>query len=317
MGFIGVGGYLIVLKIMRVSLSSGRGFDQMGKIELSQVPILLQQAYHNFWQYFCGNELLNNDWMFRKWINAIILLTFVGLIIYKVVKDKLYRDKFLFILLIGLVAILPIGFEVLTIIAPEVDPLGTTGILLVPAMCLLYMALIWFAMLLTPEISLKKENSFLGGYIKHCYAIILVPLLWNLLLYTAAFENVMWLNYNSTYALCQKMSEKIDEFNYNPKTKIMIAGNPEYGNYPCQYKELREIVKGSLAVKGMVWQGGWLSNVCYQGIYRNYFNVNYEITTAQEYQRIIESEAYLEMKLFPNDNSVKKIEDIIVVKLSE
>ena len=97
----------------------------------------------------------------------------------------------------------------------------------------------------------------------------------------------------------------------------MIVGDSELGNYPCTYENLRTIVKGSLAEKGYVWKGGWLSNVCYQAIYLNYFGIEYKIPTVDEYNSIIEQKICQSMDVFPNENSVEFIDGIVVVKLSK
>lgn len=76
-------------------------------------------------------------------------------------------------------------------------------------------------------------------------------------------------------------------------------------------------VKGTLAPKGLVWQGGWLSNVCYRDIFKTYFNITYQISTSDEYDAVIESEEYRLMGIFPDSDSVTEINDMIVIKLSK
>ena len=76
-------------------------------------------------------------------------------------------------------------------------------------------------------------------------------------------------------------------------------------------------LRGTLAAKGLVWQGGWLSNVCYQRIFENYFNVHYVIPTVDEYAAIIESRDYELMGIFPDSDSLAYIDGMIVIKLGD
>lgn len=317
MGIMGVGLYLGLLKILRIQLSPHRGFDEMGHINIVQLPMLLGNSYSAFADYFVGDGLLNNSWMYRSFFNFLVLILCMGMLAYLYIVKKIYRQIGKTILFWSLIFLLPIAFEIMAVVAPGVDTYGTTGILLVPAMGLIYMAAIFLYALVKNTFVMK--NAFFSKVMQYAHLMVIIPIIWNLILFTAVFENVMWLNYQSTYALCDKISGHIDEYAdvYKSETKIMIGGNPELGNYPCTYEELRAIVKGTLAVKGLVWQGGWISNVCYQDIFKNFYNINYQIPTADEYNAIMESKDYKLMGVFPNNNSVAYIDDIIVIKLSE
>lgn len=319
----GVMGYLVLLKLLNVSLTSHRGFDQMGALRISELPKMFRNAYVNFYDYFYGNCLLNNTWMLRRYINAVVILAALILLLILLTK-RLLKKICNCVIIIILMVLLPIACEITAIIAPGVDPYGTTGILLVPAMSMIYMIPIWFASELCKEIDdekqciFKQRNKIWKAISKYGYLVVLVPLLWNLILYTTVVENVMQLNYQSTYALCEKISNSIDvKYGYEQGQKIMIVGDSELGNYPCTYENLRTIVKGSLAEKGYVWKGGWLSNVCYQAIYLNYFGIEYKIPTVDEYNSIISQEICQSMDVFPNENSVEFIDGIVVVKLSK
>ena len=322
-GISGVLGYLILLKLFNVQLTSNRGFNQMGTLRISEFPKMLKNAYINFFDYFFGNSLLNNTWMYRRYINIVVILVTLVLLIV-LMSIKLLKKTWNCVMIVVLIILCPIACEITAIIAPGVDAYGTTGILLVPAMSIIYMSPIWLESELLKEIvdtdqCISKKRSKLREVLcQYGYLIVVVPLMWNLILFTTAVENVMQLNYQNAYALCEKISNSVDlKYGYEQEQKIMIVGDPELGNYPCTYENLRNIVKGSLAVKGYVWKGGWLSNVCYQAIYLNYFGIKYKIPTVDEYNNIIESEQYQSMDIFPNGNSVESIDGIVVIKLGE
>lgn len=208
MGITGAGLYLLLLKVLKIQLSSSRGFDRMGQISLSQLPALIGKAYSAFFDYFCGNTLLNNTYMHRRVLNFGILTLCVGLLAFLFIKKKMYKEIGKTILFWGSILLLPIGFEFMVIAAPGVDTFGTTGILLVPAMGLVYVSVIFLGRLVKETLDVK--NDFWNKLIQYSYLIVIVPVIWNLVLFTAAFENVMWLNYQGTYSLCEKISERIE-----------------------------------------------------------------------------------------------------------
>lgn len=245
--FAGVYGYLFYIKFLArgIQLTDGRSFDKMGQIDMSSIGTLCKEAYFNFYEYFFGNALLNNDWMNRNFINLIFAVMILIQLVYIFIKRHLYKEPWRLVLVVLILFLFPIGFELSTIIAPGVDPYGTTGILLVPAMFCIYILPIF--------LQHEKNNTILCRVI---LGIPLVALIWNLILFTYTFENVMWLNYNKALMLCSKISDAVDEeFGYENGMKIMLAGDAERGNYPCQYEHLKDIVKGTLAPKGMSWGG--------------------------------------------------------------
>ena len=308
-GGIGVFSYLGIIGLLSIPLSENRSFNEMGRIDIKLLPGLIKETYYNFFEFYFGNDLLNNSWMMRDYLNGFVFIILIIEVLYVICIKKIYKHKVNLILLCSMCFLLPIGFELITIIAPGVDSYGSTGVIIVPAMFLIYI----FPIVISSCIKIDKIKRVLSVIL----GINLLALIWNYIVFTYAFENVMWLNYNKTITLCNKISNAIEnELDLQPGMKLVIGGDAERGNYSCEFEELEEIVKGSLAVKGMVWNG-YLANWGYIPIMRNYLGLNYETPSVEEYNTIIESEEYSNMGILPNQNCVKLIDDIIVVKLSE
>ena len=320
-GIVGIVGYLILLKGLSIQLTSSRGFDKMGKLDIANLPRLIINAYINFVEYFLSNHLLNNVWMFRRYINIVVIL--LTLILFIILLAKRIKNWVSYVIIALCVILCPIACEITTIIAPGVDTYGTTGILLVPAMSMVYMLPIWMMSELQKENVKDKnnyifQNNYVSIILKYAYLFVIISLLWNSMIYTTVVENVMQLNYESTYILCQKISNSIDlKYGYNKNQKIMIVGDPELGNYSCTYEDLRNIVKGSLAEKGCIWKGERIATVCYQAFFKNYFGIKYQIPTEDEYNNVLKSGNIQNMDIFPSENSLAIIDDIVVIKLSE
>lgn len=251
MGIFGVGLYLVLLKVMRIQLSNNRGFDKMGHIDVASLPSLIRKAYRAFANYFLGDNFLNNSWLHRDLINVFTIAFLIGIFICLWLRKKMYRETWKNILGGGIILLLPIATEIMVIAAPGVDTYGSTGILLIPGMVLMYMSVVLFHPLIVRCFQCKNDARH--KIIRYAYLVVIFPLLWNLLCFTAAFENVMWLNYHSTYSLCERMGSQIDKHmnKYEEIPKIMIGGNPEEGNYPCAYEELRAVVNVNSLCNGL------------------------------------------------------------------
>ena len=313
--------YVVLLKLLHVELDPVRGFDSMGKVSLKQRIGLIKTAYWYFLDYLFGDAYINNSWMHRKYMNLIVVVALVAIVLYIIVAKRLYKQMLRMIMLFACALALPIGLELMVIAAPKVNMQGTTGIIMIPAMSMLYMSVIWLWELIpirTGNAGYKavKILEYIRAY--GCVLVIL-PILYNYILFTSVFENVMWLNYQSMYSLCQKISSEIDEVGgYESKARIAFIGYPQDGNYPFNREELRDIVRGTLAERGQIWgNSGYLSSCVFQAFYRTYFGIDYCIVDSIEYNKIVESDEVSEMGVFPEQNSITRNGDLIIVKVSE
>ncbi|WP_176757351.1 glucosyltransferase domain-containing protein [Butyrivibrio sp. INlla14] len=315
----GVLSYVSLLKVLHVELADTRGFDKLGQIDIILRIKLVKYAYVYFIDFMFGNDYINNSWMHRDYVNIFVLAAFLVLLTMIVVKNKLYKKMSSLLLIIVYVLALPVCYELMVIMAPEVDIHGTTGIIMVPAMSIYYMGIvfIWKVLFNKPDRKFKHEwvRSLLY---KNGYAIVLAPIIYCFVLFTVVFQNVMWLNYQSTYSLCQKMSYKIDEFGgREERVQVTFMGKINDGKYPFNHQEIRDVVRGTLAEYGQIWEGGSIANHCYKAFYNNYFGINYNIVSNEIYNQIALSDSFADMPIFPEAGSVVRDGDVIIVKISE
>lgn len=318
--FLGLVMYILLLKVLHVELDPNRGFDSMGRLDIRQQLGLVKTAYWSFFDYLFGNEYINNSWMYRNGMNLLVVMAIILTIAYTVVVGRLFKQAVRVLMILACLAALPVGFELMVIAAPKVPIHGTTGIIMIPAMSMLYMSVIWLWRL---AFSCGRNDEEPGRVRKwfrsYGSVLILAPILYNFILFTSVFENVMWLNYQSMYSLCQKISTRMDEVGgYEPDVRIAFIGYPQDGDYPFNRDELRDIVRGTLAEKGQIWEGSkYLSSCVFQAFYRTYFGIDYNIIESIEYDEIISSGRTEEMGNFPEKNSVVRDGNLIIVKVSD
>ena len=108
-----------------------------------------------------------------------------------------------------------------------------------------------------------------------------------------------------------------EEGYFEQPVKLMIGGSMEEGNYSWTDQEMERVVSGSIAEYGMFWSGPSASRDSWQGFYRTWFGMDLPMCSAEEYERIRESEAYRKMSCFPNRGSTGRVGDVFVVKLSD
>ena len=104
--------------------------------------------------------------------------------------------------------------------------------------------------------------------------------------------------------------------NYDESRKVMIGGKMESGNYPDLDNQLAWEMEGTVANYGLIWPSPSASQGCWHGVFNQFLGVNYTMCSVEEYNRISQMDEYKEMGNFPEEDSIKVIEGITVVKLS-
>jgi hypothetical protein len=91
----------------------------------------------------------------------------------------------------------------------------------------------------------------------------------------------------------------------------------EAGNFEPIYIGLYDKVKGTSASYGYMWNTYSGNENCWIDFYKQYKGVEFSVCEYSEYRDFLKSELYATMPLFPNEGSIMKYKDMIVVKMSE
>ncbi len=122
---------------------------------------------------------------------------------------------------------------------------------------------------------------------------------------------------NKTEYLAYEISSKASEYLEDSDNTICIVGNAESGNYPNKYEVLKSSVKWTTYSYGVIWADPAGTQACWTNNMNNYLGTNYKECSMEDYTKIIESDECKTMTNFPYEGSVRKINDIIVIKLSD
>ncbi len=132
----------LLIELLEFGLTTDRNFNTMGQINITKLPFLIRDTYYNFYQYFFGNEIINNAWANKYIFNICIFLFGIIVITLRIIKNKLYKSYSRLILIIICIMAIPIVLDLITILAPSVSIYETTGIIMLPTMNLLYIFII-------------------------------------------------------------------------------------------------------------------------------------------------------------------------------
>jgi hypothetical protein len=254
--------------------------------------------------------MLNNPFGYRFFVNfAMIMIGIVSAFIF-LVKNKLYKKPISCVMLIISAILLPLATESIVVMAYKVDSWGPTGILMIPTMVFVY--------ILVVSLGLDAAELIQNKYFKRLVACMAIVIIWINCVYTNVCINVLQLEINQTSTVADIILNKIvDEFGYEKGTKLLVSGHMEAGVFEPNYSELYDIVKGTSASYGYMWNTYSGNENCWILYYKQYKGVDFSSCDYSEYKEFIESDIYDTVPVFPNEGSIVKYKDMIVVKMSK
>lgn len=305
--------YVVTLKILQILLHiemrTDRGFGFTNIFGKEGFISLIKDSYVNFYQYFWGNKLLNNEFGDRNIINMLVVITGIALVVMLIVKKKIWKSAKLVVLTIIGICVLPLAAEAITIMSPAVDKYGTTGIIMVPTMAFVYILVIVLI-----DLYIKNDGKH---WIKWVTYFVISAFVWNSIVFTNLCINTMKLNLNKTETVANLIVDNVlEQYGYEKNQKLLIAGSMEDGNFPSLYDWPMEVIKGTSASYGFMWNTYTGNEECWINFLKQYKGIQFESCNQQEYEVLLDKQDYIDMPLFPNAGSVKMIDDVVVVKMS-
>lgn len=309
----GILAYLLTTKYMQaitqVTAVEDRGFATMGKISIADLKNGIVNAYLYFFKYFLRDTLINNSWGNRKEINVIFFMVLFCVGVYCVVKMN--TSWICKVMAIVLACLLPICFMNILILAPKVGIEQSTGILMLPGMNYIYVLLLLLGEKLKAPIWMKRISSY-------SIFIITMLVLNMLLVLNLSAQTYMQYNMRKTYYVASEMVSEIEQLGINTdEYQLCILGTMENGKFPDNQGELGASVKWLTASYGMMWSDDNGRNSCWKFFMEQFVGKSYARCGGETTAMLRELPEVKEMGVFPGENSIKVIDDVIVIKLSE
>ncbi len=296
--------HLVVL-CKNLTVSDYSGASSIGLNTLLELPRLLPQAYKSFFDYYFTDKIIPNTIWGTNFVYAILFLVVLISTIY-VVKSKKIKN---IVCLLLFIIILPICFGIIEIMVPDVD------IHILMACSMIYIFPIFFKILeMLPEAKISKNLKYIAIF---CSLVIIWIYTWQDNASYIAIK-AMQNQAESTALKIVNQIEQLDE--YNPDMPVLILGglrgNPYLSrdNTSIEAKKLYDRTWGFITKESTIWWGN-LDN--WRKIFYEYIGVNMNLISERENPEIFETEEFKNMKYYPEKDSIKVINNIVVVRLSD
>ncbi len=299
----------LVLLIKNLQVATYNGANTIGLEIIFKLPELLPQAYESFLNYYFNDKMIPNTIWHTNLLYIIIFAVMFLSVIYIIIKSKLYKKVSNIILLIIFILLSPICFGIIEIIVPNAD------IHILMACSMIYIFPIFFKILeILPKNTLTKASKYI---IAICSIIIIWIYVWQDNASYIAIKSMQ----NQAESVATRMVTKIESLDkYNKDMGVLLLGdfinNPYFNrqNTEIETKKLYDRTWGFITKDPTVWrqnQDSW------RKLLYEYLGINMNLVSEWEKAEIFETQEYRNMECYPEVDSIKVINNVVVVKLSE
>ncbi|MBQ7972885.1 MAG: glucosyltransferase domain-containing protein [Lachnospiraceae bacterium] len=315
----GLGGYVfyvITLKLMLLlkgaEVSGYQGSDRVLGYSLSLLPKGLLSAGRSFGSFlFVSNVLTAN--IFMKVALVILIAVAVGLFGYLFIKRKAYRQGGKILLVAVLCVMIPFGANLINIMNPDVY-------------FHLLMRYPWVIFFLFVPVLLEEglpELKSASGKMKKLFA---QGVLWGgtlalvvMIFCFAVNGNIAYFSlnerYEKSYALALRMLDRMEEHpDYTPgMTVAVLGGFPNKDIFPTT-DNARWMLRGYFGDYGEYVID---STDKYAAFWARYMGVTVNYLTTPEELELVKTKEFEEMGLFPAEDCIRKVGDVLIIKINE
>lgn len=300
------------------SLSGYRNMDQALNSGVWDYLRALPETYRSFWKFFWNASFLTPEMQGAQ--RALLgLAAACGL--FLLIKRKICRQPARLALACLGAGLVPAALNLICIIAAGQTE---TNLLMEYAFVLVFVFILRLLEMTARELSSlripeEKEIGRKGVLLKTdwlrklpaalCLALC-AALLWNDFCLTNAAYLRVQLNYESSYALANRILTRLEAMEeYTPDTPIVLAGfckDTESGRVPFPQLEEFPGIHTSL-----------VNQYCGTPFLRSFLGGSKRCATLEQRRKIMESGVLEEMAVYPAKNSIRVYEGVILVKLDD
>ena len=296
----GLASYYIIWKIcllvQNVQANSYQGISEVGQMSIGLMVSAIVNTFRTWFFFILEWNVFEHGWTLYGVLNVVFLLVAGCTIVVVMKKSQLYREKVQFVFFVLCVLLMPFASCIWYFASPSV----VYRPMMLQSICVIY---IWIAILFDRWIS--ERYSTLAG----------------LLMFVMVFHNSIQANiayyhldkcYEKSYATGLEMMSRIHLLDDGTIENIAIVG--DISGEVCLGGEKKET---RLQLLGQLLEENLLFNQEHAYLYmENMFDLELEAVSQTELLVLEQDEAVREMACWPHRDSVKVIDDTIVIKLS-
>ena len=302
-------GYVLITKTLTTKLDDSHGISQMGQIELLRLPRLIMRCYKRILEFFTYKpySYVSKELQF---INVLVCIIGIVIFIWLIVKIKIYNEKGRLFLLLFLAAMLPLALASIYALAPEMQDAALT---------ILYQYFFIYVFLLALAEKLASvatgKNRIESGVLILATGLLILVGYHNYLITNEAYfrMDIAFQRSTAYYNRIIMSMESLEGYEYGDA--VAITGNCYPERYPVASLDIGD--ERFTEFSGIATENGMLTPGVRRNFVRIYLGIELPEIEQETIDSIVEMQEYKEMPVYPKEGSIRKIDDIWIVKLSE
>ena len=288
-------------QLNNTTLNAYRGISEMYRINVLNLPILIEKTYHDYIRFFLTEEYLPSSYLVK--VNIVAAIVASLLILGIILRQKIHRQPVRLSLLLACLALMPFAANFAAFFTPS-----RSSILMVYGFVMTFV----FCVML----SAKIKQSIVSASMAISILVIIV----NYMMLSNVFYLQLDMYYQRTFSLTTRLLSRIEPLLplSESRTIAMIGNmrfNPEYPrgtHFPFQYGE-----PSNPGLWGQfIGYNSEQTNKLVSNLSNRHGVHNLRIANPDKMREVRHSALAMDMPIFPLEGSVALIDDIIVVKLA-
>lgn len=306
MGVCGAGLYYVILqillKVQGKELGAYQGAESVGTVNQAGLLENIKNMYADFFAFTLKGNVLTNNLFSYLALGLLAVAVLVGLLVMAA-KKKWFAKPWVYVFVALLVIGLPVATNIILLILPDV----TYHTLMRYQWVLLPVLMVAFIEKYSREVSVEKINVF----VEWVALLSVIVLVWNY----AVTDNIAYSNmqkkYEKTYAYCLRLLDRIEQTKgYYQGIPIAMIG--VVGDEPYPVTDITgDVTSGLIGTNGdyLIYTG---QN--YKQFMEHYLGASLNILPPAAMAQMYYDEEYVNMKSFPDKDSIKIIDGIMYIK---
>ena len=294
----------ILLKVQKTELS---GYQGIGEGNAKPLTHTLIQIYKDFvYHTFKGNIMMQKG--FLSVAMCILLVAAAAVLVLAMWKNGSFKDVWTYLAGAVAVIVLPICFNAILLISPDVTyhSLMRYQWVLIPMA-----AMVILDRLISDVFMVNGHDSKAAASVSWVALIMAVVITFNY----SVICNIGYFNlekkYEKTYAYCLRMLDRMEETEgyYHGIPVVMIG---VVGDHYLPSTDLTVGVTDSLI--GVNGDYLFYTAENYRAFMEYYFGVKIQLVDIEDVPQYISTPEYIEMEVFPKQNSMKVVDGILYIR---
>jgi|GEM_PF-5899132 len=304
-------------------LSTYQGISGLGRAAAGELPHLFKNAYTSLSSFFFGYRFINNT-IYLKIAYAVILFLSAYHLIVAIIRNEVYKNRIKLLALVLLIVFLPVLINSAVFMGAR-----SVHMLMLTSYVHIFIPLIVFLdfYLESPKnyvidnklykrfLSTKIENNALDKTFLYLGTAALLFVIYSYYILDNKIYLKSHLLYENSYAFTNRLVSRIEVLDgYSYDKSVAIIGKMKKDQYPVTKPEFDELEK----ITGLQQMDYFFEDKPNRIIsfINGWIGVKMSPASSEVIKGIIDSKEFKEMTVYPAKDSIKIINDVITVKLS-